>query len=114
MDYKAEFKETVAEAKHLQDLVAEPYGAFGQIHKATMRDGVLTRKAKELIAMCIGINMRCEGCVISHTRGALRSGATLEEIAEAVGVSILMGGGPATVYGAKALEAAKQFSENPS
>lgn len=40
---------------------------------------------------------------------ALQAGATREEIAEAIGVAALMGGGPAMLYGAEALEAVRQF-----
>lgn len=40
---------------------------------------------------------------------ALKHGATREEIAETVGVAVLMGGGPATVYGSLAMRAVDQF-----
>jgi alkylhydroperoxidase/carboxymuconolactone decarboxylase family protein YurZ len=40
---------------------------------------------------------------------AIKAGATAPEIAEAIGVAILMGGGPSVVYGCKALEALQQF-----
>jgi alkylhydroperoxidase/carboxymuconolactone decarboxylase family protein YurZ len=40
---------------------------------------------------------------------ALKAGATRKEIVEAIGVAVLMGGGPATVYGAEAFEALNQF-----
>jgi alkylhydroperoxidase/carboxymuconolactone decarboxylase family protein YurZ len=40
---------------------------------------------------------------------ALEAGASREEIVETIGVSILMGGGPAVVYGSKALKALEDF-----
>jgi alkylhydroperoxidase/carboxymuconolactone decarboxylase family protein YurZ len=40
---------------------------------------------------------------------ALRAGATRQEITETIGVAVLMGGGPAVMYGAEALEALAQF-----
>ncbi len=43
---------------------------------------------------------------------AIDAGATREEIAETVGVAILMGGGPGTVYGAMALEVMDQYLAN--
>ena len=84
---------------------------FGALHKGVMADAALDRKTKELIALAIGVHLRCEGCIVSHARAVVKAGATLDEIADAVGVSILMGGGPSTVYGAKAIEAAQQFTE---
>lgn len=110
IDYKAEFKELGAEYQGLSKAMPDTIKAFGALHKATMGDGAISAKTKELIALAIGINMRCEGCTISHTRSAVRAGATLDEIAETIGVAITLGGGPASVYGGKALTAAEQFS----
>ena len=46
---------------------------------------------------------------ILHVCDRLCAGATREEIQEAIGVAVLMGGGPAMVYGSHALEALEQF-----
>ena len=35
--------------------------------------------------------------------------ASRDEIAETIGVAVLMGGGPSVVYGAEALDAVEQF-----
>jgi alkylhydroperoxidase/carboxymuconolactone decarboxylase family protein YurZ len=42
---------------------------------------------------------------VAHTRGALREGATRQQIAEAIGVAIALNGGPGTVWGPRALHA---------
>lgn len=55
------------------------------------------------------MSKQCDGCIASHARGAARAGATLEEAAEAIGVAILMNGGPATVYGPRAYAAFSEF-----
>ena len=62
-----------------------------------------------MIALGISIAIRCEGCIISHTKEALSNGATVGEIAETIGVSVMMGGAPSIVYGTKALKAMKEF-----
>ena len=59
--------------------------------------------------MAIGIVVRCDGCIAFHVQDAINSGATHDEIVDTIGVAILMGGGPAVVYGSQALEALKQF-----
>jgi alkylhydroperoxidase/carboxymuconolactone decarboxylase family protein YurZ len=46
-----------------------------------------------------------------HVHDALEAGATRQEIAETVGVAVMMGGGPSVVYGCQALEALDEFSE---
>ena len=82
---------------------------FVQMHKASSTDGALSAKMKELIALSIAITVRCDGCIAFHVHDAVEAGATREEIVEAIGVAIFMGGGPAVVYGSQALEALKQF-----
>ena len=83
--------------------------AFASLHKASIADGALSSKTKELISLGIAITVRCEGCISYHVHDALKAGATAEEIVETIGVAILMGGGPAMVYGCEALEALEQF-----
>ena len=68
---------------------------------------------KELMAMVIGVVLGCDGCIASHARGAVRAGATKQEAAEVIGVSIMMHGGPATIYGARAYAAFCEFADEP-
>lgn len=82
---------------------------FRKMHQAAGSDGALDAKTKELIALSIGIVVRCDGCIAFHVHDALKAGASEEEIVDAIGVAIMMGGGPAVVYGSAALEALKQF-----
>jgi AhpD family alkylhydroperoxidase len=82
---------------------------FGQLHRSAIKDGALSGKSKELIALGIAIAVHCDGCIAYHVHDALKAGATKAEIAEAIGVAVLMGGGPAVVYGCEALEAVEQF-----
>jgi len=72
-----------------------------------LKDGVLSTKQKELIALGIAIASACDYCIAIHVKKCFESGATKEEIAETCGVAILMGGGPALTYStfvAKAIE----------
>jgi AhpD family alkylhydroperoxidase len=82
---------------------------FIQLHHAGTSDGVLSAKIKELIALAIGITVRCNSCIAYHVHDAVKAGATYDEVLDTIGVAIMMGGGPAVVYGAQALEALKQF-----
>jgi AhpD family alkylhydroperoxidase len=89
--------------------IPNPMSGFVQLHKYAVAEGALNTKIKELIALGIGIAVRCDGCIAYHIHDALRAGATRQEILETIGVAILMGGGPATIYGCQALEALEQF-----
>ena len=97
------------ETAALRALIPDVYDGFSQLHKAALREGTLDVKTKELIAFAISVTKQCDGCIASHARGAARAGATLEEAAEAIGVAVLMNGGPATVYGPRAYAAFSEF-----
>ncbi|MBK9207683.1 MAG: carboxymuconolactone decarboxylase family protein [Anaerolineales bacterium] len=84
---------------------------FGELHKQSMMDGVLSAKVKELIALAIAITVRCDGCIAYHVHNALHAGATRPEIVESIGVAVMMGGGPSTIYGSEALLALDQFEK---
>ena len=85
--------------------------SFMQLHQSNAKDGALSVKVKELMALSIGICVRCDGCIAFHVHDAIEAGATREEIVETIGVAILMGGGPSVVYGTKALQALEDFME---
>jgi AhpD family alkylhydroperoxidase len=86
-----------------------PMSAFAQLNAAATAEGALSAKIKQLIALGIGVTVRCDGCIAYHVHDAIRAGATRPEIMETIGVAILMGGGPSMVYGCEALEALEQF-----
>jgi AhpD family alkylhydroperoxidase len=96
--------------RELGTALPDVMAGFGAMHKAAVADGELSRATKELIALAIGVAARCEGCIALHVHAAFRAGATEGQIHEALGVAVLMGGGPASVYATEALVALEQFS----
>lgn len=96
-------------ARDLYKECPEVMGAFSKVHGASLKEGALSTKTKELMSVAISVIVRCNGCIDAHVSAAIKAGATREEISESVGVAILMGGGPATAYGALAIEAMNQF-----
>lgn len=96
-------------AKELRALIPEVYAGFVEMGRAATADGALDRKTKELMALTAAVVLMCDGCIASHARSAARAGATPQEAAEAIGVAILMAGGPGTVYGPRAFAAFKEF-----
>ncbi len=88
-----------------------PMGAFGKMHQSVMAEGALSPKVKELIALGVSINAKCEGCIAQHVYDAMKAGATREEIVETIGITMLMGGAPGFIHGTKALDALEEFSK---
>jgi AhpD family alkylhydroperoxidase len=77
--------------------------AFMNLDKECVKDGALSHKTKELMALAIGLAIRCKHCIIFHTAEAVKAGANRSEILEAASVSVFMGGGPAVAYSAAEL-----------
>ena len=98
-------------AKELRRAIPAVYAGYAQLHDAAFAPGALDGKAKELIALAVAVGKQCDGCIVSHARGAARRGATTAEVAEALGVAITLSGGPGTVYGARAFAAFQEFTE---
>ena len=98
-------------ARALRRAIPEVYDGYRQLHAAAYAAGALDEKTKELIALAIAVSKECDGCIASHARGAVRTGAAESEVAEALGVTIAMTGGPGTVYGPRAFAAYQEFAE---
>ena len=89
--------------------IPETMQAFSKLHHTSSSPGALDAKTKELLALAIAVNVRCDGCIAFHVHDALQAGVTREEFMEALGVAVLMGGGPSMMYAVEAIEAYDQF-----
>jgi AhpD family alkylhydroperoxidase len=107
---KAVQDELRAPSRRLRTAIPAVYQGFARLHDAALAAGALDAKTKELIALAIAVSKECDGCIAAHARGAARAGATAQEAAEAIGVAILMNGGPATVYGPRAYAAFQEYA----
>ena len=66
------------------------------------------------MALAISIVLRCDDCIAYHIHDAIEAGASREELSDAIGVAILMGGGPSMIYATHAIEAVDEFLERAS
>jgi len=98
----------------LLELRSPAYEAFLALEAATYRDGALSRREKELIAIGISVAGDCESCMQWHIEKAAQAGASLRQVLEAIEVAIEMGGGPATVSARFALEVMDDVFGGPS
>lgn len=97
--------------RQLRRAIPDVYRGFAELSGAAFADGAIDRRTKELIALAIGVVEGCDGCIASHAQAAVRAGATRQEAAEAIGVTFLMHGGPATIHGARAYSAVCDFAD---
>ena len=111
MGHYAEVIASLAEpTKGLRSATPDVWAGFGQLHQAAVADGALPARTKELIALAIAVVKQCDGCIAYHATAAARRGASPEEVAEALGVALLMDGGTASVYGPRAWDAYLEFA----
>lgn len=100
-----------APTRDLRHAIPETWAGFAALHRSAMAEGALPTKVKELMALVVGVVKHCDGCVAYHSRAAAAAGATEDEVVEALGVALLMDGGPASVWAPRALEAFREFSD---
>jgi AhpD family alkylhydroperoxidase len=105
MSFAEKLKQTNLNAATLYGAAPEAMRAFQGLMRAATKDGVLSKRTKELMALLIAVYAHCEGCIVFHVNAAIEQGVSRDELSEALSVVIEMGGGPATVYAAMALAA---------
>jgi AhpD family alkylhydroperoxidase len=81
----------------------ELWRAYTEFAAEALKDGALPAKFKELVAIALSIAGHCEPCIRVHLRRAIELGATAEELAELLGVTVLLVGGPADVWPREAI-----------
>ncbi len=110
MDWKKLTGETKQSFAKFHKETPATFEGFGVMGKEAKKEGHLSEKTKEFIALGISIAVRCESCIGLHVEHLVRLGATKEELVEALSMSSYMGGGPSITYSAKALDAFEQLS----
>lgn len=78
---------------------------FGAMYQKLMGEGALSLREKELIAIGIGMAIRCEPCIYAHVEKAVKAGATREQLLEMAGVVVVMQGGPGYTHVPELLDA---------
>ncbi|MEO7149749.1 MAG: carboxymuconolactone decarboxylase family protein [Rhodanobacteraceae bacterium] len=85
--------------------------AFQAFSRQVFGDGALPEKTKQLIAVAVAHTTQCPYCIRGHTRAALRTGSTPEEIMEAIWVAAEMRAGGAYAHSVLALDEMERASE---
>lgn len=96
--------------RSLRHAIPEAWDGFLAMHAGAMREGEVPTRLKEAAALAISVAKRCDGCIAYHAKAAARAGATPGEIAEMLGVAVLLDGGTSTIYAPRAWEAYQEFA----
>lgn len=108
-DYKAITAEVSASLSKLRTDIPDTTRGFSALAQAAIRDGALDKKTKELLAMALSVAARCDPCLGFHAEALVKLGCNRAEFEEMLGMCIYMGGGPALMYAAHALDSYEQY-----
>jgi AhpD family alkylhydroperoxidase len=78
----------------LSEALPETIGAMKGFMDAAGKDGALTYREKELVAVGVALYSQCRECISVHVQKAFDAGCTRAEILEAAGMAMVFGGGP--------------------
>jgi len=105
------FPSPTAELSHKRrDLAPDADAAFHAFSKAVFQEGALPAKMKQIIAVAVAHVTQCPYCIRGHTKAALRSGASEQELMEAIWVAAEMRAGGAFAHSLLALDEMNGFS----
>ncbi|MGN8647185.1 carboxymuconolactone decarboxylase family protein [Gracilibacillus sp. HCP3S3_G5_1] len=93
------FDQSIADFKRgttrMEEYLPEVTKGYYHFTEEAFKEGSLSKKEKQLIALAISIYAQDEYCIIYHTKGAVENGASEEELMETLAVSAALGGGAA-------------------
>ena len=106
------FEQWTADQIKMKQLAPEIMRGFGGLFQAAMKEGALSVREKELIALGIAVARACVPCLNLHVEKCLHASATPEQILEAAGVAVVMGGGPAFTHLPVVIQALEHLQES--
>lgn len=91
-------------AQKRRELAPAAEEAFRNFSRTVFADGALDARTKQLIAVAVAHVTQCPYCIKGHTQGAMRAGASEQQIMEAVWVAAEMRAGGAFAHSLVALD----------
>ena len=85
-------------------LTPEISEAWRSFSKTVFKEGALSEKTKQLIAVAVAHVTQCPYCIHGHTAQAMRKGASKQEIMEAIWVAAEMRAGGSYAHSALAID----------
>ncbi|WP_239366768.1 carboxymuconolactone decarboxylase family protein [Snodgrassella communis] len=89
----------------LLNLAPQEARAFIEFDHQTVKreDGLIPIKTREFIALAVALTTQCAYCIDIHTKGAMRAGASKQELAELISVAASVRAGATMGHGLLAL-----------
>jgi AhpD family alkylhydroperoxidase len=109
--WQTKLDSTRDQLRGLNKTIPDTTRAFGALGKAVKEGGTLDFKTKEFVALGIAVVKQCDACIALHVETLIKSGASRDEVSDVLAMSIQMGGGPAMMYAAKALECFDELAQ---
>ena len=99
-------RNNLGKLKKMDTLAPEVMKAFWAFNKASVAEGTIPVKYKELIAVAVAVTTQCPYCIDLHAIAARRAGASEAELAEATMVAAALRAGGAVTHATHALSGA--------
>ena len=97
--------------KKRRRLVPTMMAALDVLSDEIYTDGALPCKFKHLLALGIALRAGCTTCIIGHTKQAIESGATADEILETTSVAMIMSGTTAHGEGLRVVKVLEELGK---
>jgi len=91
-------KDMLQHLSKLKDLAPEQAAAFDRLNAKVFKDGAVSARDKEIIAVAVAHATKCPYCLDIHTKKAKAAGVSLEELTEAAFVAAALEAGGAVAH----------------
>ncbi|WP_019176777.1 carboxymuconolactone decarboxylase family protein [Methanomassiliicoccus luminyensis] len=75
--------------------------ALFRLRNEVFKDGALSAKEKEIMAVCVSCLLKCDQCLETHAKLAKDLGATVDELREAMLVAMYLAGPSSVIWSPK-------------
>jgi AhpD family alkylhydroperoxidase len=110
-DHRPFPKPTAELARMREEHAPGTHQAFVEFSNHVFAPGALDAKTKQLIAVAVAHVTQCPYCIRSHTKAAMRQGASEYDLMEAIWVAAEMRAGGAYAHSLLALDTATEVRE---
>jgi AhpD family alkylhydroperoxidase len=97
------FEESIVDYKEgssrIRERLPEMTQGYFDFTEACFKEGEISAKQKQLMALAVSVYAQDEYCIMYHTKGAVEHDVSEEELMEAIAVSTALGGGAAFSQG---------------
>ena len=109
------FKEFDVERARLQELTLDKANLdikrFFSLDSQVYRDGALPPKTKEMLGLVASLVLRCDDCIFYHLGRCHEEGVSDDELQEALGIGLVVGGSIVIPHLRRAVAAWEELTE---